>query len=103
MRGHHPLLFMRRGGYRPAVLWVDVGVDRLECWRDWAVECPHHAHVEIACTDDPSTLDLRFAVGLDVFVTQLPPASRQRAIDVALAIERHGSASIRIEADEADS
>ena len=90
---------MRRMGLRPAILWVDVGADRLRCWQDWPTEGTHHAHVEIPDTDDLATLDLRFAVGLDVLVTQLPPANRQRAIDVAIALERASARTIRIEAD----
>lgn len=68
MRGHEPLKAMRRQGVRPGVIFIDFGDEADGWWRMWPDECPGRAHVEIGENDMVSSLDLRFCVGMQVFV-----------------------------------
>lgn len=69
MKGHLPLIAMRRQGARPDVVFLDVDADRLEQWRNWPADCPSRATVQVDPTDSPARLDLRFLIGLLVVVS----------------------------------
>jgi len=68
MRGHEPLIALRRQGLRPVMAQIEVSDIEPLCLRDWQ----HNAGipvVHIEPTDSLSSLDLRFVVGLVVHVT----------------------------------
>ena len=67
MRGHLPILAMRRAGLRPTMVTMSDFPTETRCWRDWPEETAH-AEVEIDRTDTPARLDLRYLVGLTVMV-----------------------------------
>lgn len=68
MRGHEAIVRMRLRGLSPGVVFVHddlpTGDDQ---WRRWA-ELGEVATVELAATDRPKSLDLRFCVGLSVML-----------------------------------
>jgi hypothetical protein len=68
MRGQEQLIAMRKAGKKPRSVQIFVGHDPSEEWRDWHEVCARHAEIEIADDDFLSSLDLRFVVGLAVFV-----------------------------------
>ena len=67
MRGHEPLLAMRRSGHVPDWIYLDVDHDRLQSWRDWSEIDHRTARVLIEPTD--RHFDFRFAVGLPCYVS----------------------------------
>ncbi len=83
MRGHEPLLAMRRRGFRPAAVWlVDSPPPKpLSCgtrldW--WAFRKPLAAEVFVEPADSAARADLRFVIGMQVHV-QIANAGRMRA------------------------
>lgn len=66
MRGHTPLIAMRKAGFVPDWVFVETGPDVLEAWRDWPAIDNSRAQVQIEPTD--RHLDVRFAVGLLCYV-----------------------------------
>lgn len=64
MNGHEKILNMRRGGFKPAFVWLQ---DALHAPTDYAVT--------LAPTDNPESLDLRFLVGTTVMAES---SSRER-------------------------
>lgn len=76
MRGHEPLLAMRRKGLKPAGVWFALEADEghrswpqslgIE-WRRWP-NSTGHATVQIDPADSIGLLDLRFVVGLTAWV-----------------------------------
>lgn len=68
MRGHEPLLALRRRGAAPSSVWISDGDDAAGFWRDWPT-WSRSAHVEIQPSDSIALLDLRFVVGLLVFAS----------------------------------
>jgi hypothetical protein len=83
MRGHEPLLAMRRRGFRPASVWlVDsppptplLDGTRLD-W--WAFRDTPPAEIFVEPDDSPARVDLRFLLALTVHVL-MPDADRMRA------------------------
>jgi hypothetical protein len=69
MRGHEPLVAMRLRGRKPEACWI-VESDGLGITRDWQQWDASEAspHVLIEPGDQLQRLDLRFVVGLDVFL-----------------------------------
>lgn len=86
MRGHTPLIAMRQGGKRPAVVWIDIDPDPIRWWRMWHEVTPAMAHVQIDPDDDAGLLDMRFITDMPVIVSGVDP-DRVRAI--AAACHRH--------------
>jgi hypothetical protein len=66
MRGHEPILAMRKAGKRPAVVFLN-DYPGLPGELDWA-QHGEHATVEV-CGDQPELLDLRFLVGMRVSIS----------------------------------
>lgn len=69
MRGHQPLIAMRRNGKKPRLVCINahaVDASLLE-WNRWVETLPI-AQVEILPTESVASLDLRFLVGLPVVV-----------------------------------
>lgn len=62
MRGHEPILAMRKAGRRPAIVFLN----DFPCDTDWS-EWGDHATVCVA-DEVPEALDLRFVVGLTVSI-----------------------------------
>lgn len=96
MRGHEPLIAMRRRGLRPQAVWLvdDAPEKPLHCgtrldW--WAFRDPQPAQVCIDPSDSPVRADLRFVLGLPVHVLM---ADQQRMRDFAEAAQRAGAASV---------
>lgn len=69
MRGHEPLIAMRLGGMRPGTVQIYAGTDNSGACQDWQQTMPAHAQVEVSDDEPLSGLDLRFVVGMLVFVT----------------------------------
>lgn len=69
MRGHQPLIDMRRAGKAPRSVFVDAFEDHSQAWRDWPTVNPAAPQIEILPTEMLSGLDLRFVVGLIVILT----------------------------------
>jgi hypothetical protein len=82
MRGHHPIIAMRRKHVCPSLVLIDTDIDHLRCWRDWPAFDPSIAQVHIDADDIPSLLDLRWLVGITVIVSGSNP-ERVAAIDQA--------------------
>ncbi len=61
MRGHEPIIAMRRSGKRPGIVFLN----DFPCKTDWA-EYGEHATVQILPGEAIEALDLRFLVGLTV-------------------------------------
>ena len=78
MRGHEPLIAMRRSGVRPGCVFIDVGIPG-DLWREWPDHSPGRAIVSVEAGDMLSGLDLRWVVGMTVMV-EGHPASRVEAI-----------------------
>lgn len=82
MRGHQPIIAMRRRRICPAIVFIDTDYDALRCWRDWPSVDASVAEVQIDPGDIPELLDLRWLVGLKVIVTGSDP-QRVAAMDKA--------------------
>ncbi len=85
MRGHLPIIEMRRAGKRPSFVFIN---DWL-CPTDWAKH-GDHATVSVA-GDRIQTLDLRFLVGLRVSITS---HDEQRARALFEAAKAHGAQAV---------
>lgn len=68
MRGHEQLIEMRRAGYVPRVVMLDIGHDKLRMAADWLSLKPQIAYLTIVETETPSPADLRCVYGLLVLV-----------------------------------
>lgn len=96
MRGHEPLLAMRRRGLTPTSVWL-VDTPPPRPLRDgtrldwWAFRPALEAEVFIETADHPQRVDLRFVVGLPVHVQMADPV-RMRAF--AEAAQRAGAARV---------
>ena len=76
MKGHLPLLAMRRAGKVPAAVWLSLDPD--DSWRDWPQnlglswrkfpDAGGSAHILVEPHDNIRVLDLRFLVGLTAWV-----------------------------------
>ena len=91
MRGHLPLIAMRRRGLRPSLVWIDTDPDVLRCWRDWPTVDATVAHVQLGLDDSPALLDLRWLIGLNVIVSG---ADAQRVEAVGQACRDHEAARV---------
>lgn len=69
MRGHEPLLALRRKGLKPRMVFIDAFEDSDNSWRDWPTNDPTHPQIEVLADDSIAGLDFRFVVGLTVMVT----------------------------------
>lgn len=79
MRGHQPLIAMRRKGAKPAE-FVEVLAQAMPRG-DWAAREFAHGRVFVEPSDNPATLDLRFLVGCDVMVDGADPNTVQALHD----------------------
>jgi len=66
MRGHEPLIAMRKAGFVPDWIFIDMGEDALESWRDWPTMNNRRASILIEPKD--RHFDFRFAIGLPCYV-----------------------------------
>jgi len=64
MNGHDAIINLRRGGFKPAYVWLQD-----------ALRAPTDCAVTLSPTDNPETLDLRFLVGTTVMAES---ANRER-------------------------
>jgi len=71
MKGHKELLNMRMEGFKPRGLWVYYGQDSLKGWSTWSKSKDNflYPEIEILETEPLGTLDLRFAIELDVHIS----------------------------------
>ena len=90
MRGHMPILAMRRAGLAPTMVTLSDYPTETWSWRDWPQDTAH-AEVEIERADSIARLDLRYLVGLTVIVDG-DNANRVNAI--ADAAERAGAVRV---------
>ncbi len=87
MRGHEELIAMRLRGYAPRMVWIDAELNRLPMADDWHNESPAAAHLQLAPTENPATVDFRCVVGLDVWISG-DDAKRVRGIrDACIAAQ----------------
>lgn len=85
MRGHLPIIEMRRAGKRPSFVFIN---DWL-CPTDW-VQHGDHATVSVAGSNIAG-LDLRYLVGLKVSITSHDEARAKQLFEAA---KRHGAAVV---------
>lgn len=91
MRGHEPIVAMRRRRQVPMAVRLHVGGDLHETlWRDWPTYTGT-AQVHIPDSDNVERLDLRFVVGLLVWVDAYDEA---RMLAVEEAVKRAGAARV---------
>lgn len=69
MRGHEPIIAMRKRGVKPATVFIDTFEDPAKSWRLWPTVDQSLPQVEVLDADMLSGLDFRFLVGLRVVVT----------------------------------
>ena len=71
MKGHKELLNMRMEGFKPRGIWVYYGQDSLKGWSTWNKSKDNflYPEIEILETEPLGTLDLRFAIELDVHIS----------------------------------
>jgi len=90
MRGHEPLIAMRLRGRKPASVWVwdrdDFGMSK--AWHQRA-ESQAKPLVLIEPAENLQRLDLRFAVGLTVFIDTEQPERMQAMVDAFHAAGAH--------------
>lgn len=94
MIGHEPLIAMRRQGLKPdrAVIETDWGRGReRQCAAEWPANCPRSAWIFVEPTDSPRRIDLRFLVGMLVFVDGY---DRDRLMAVFDACQRANAARV---------
>lgn len=90
MRGHEPLIALRRRGLRPAL----VDIDLEPCpWRNWSTwpEWTTVPQIEVQPGDSIQLLDLRFLVGLTV---QVSGFNGPRVLALADACKAAGAARV---------
>lgn len=91
MRGHEPVIAMRRRRQAPMAVRLHVGGDLPEAlWRDWPT-FTGTAQVHIPDSDNLERLDLRFVVGLLVWVDAHDEA---RMLAVEDAVKRAGACRV---------
>ncbi len=81
MRGHQPLIDMRRRGLKPLLVDVDLEPNGCDDWPNWC----RTPIVQIEPKDAIHRIDLRFLVGLNVVVTGLDSSRVRRAFDACRA------------------
>ena len=97
MRGHGPLIAMRRRGVRPRFARFDL--DAVPAWRDWSTwpEWSDAALVEVQPSDAIARLDLRCAVGMPAVVMG---GSDERAAALFAALLQAGASRVLAFTDE---
>lgn len=84
MRGHEAVIAMRQRGRVPAAIRLHVGGDLpASLWREWP-DFTSTAQVHIPDEDNVRRLDLRFVVGLLVWVDGWAGAERVEAVETAV-------------------
>ncbi len=70
MRGHEPLIAMRRKGLVPSCAFINVDDDDcpLQMWRGWDREQPAIAQLMVERADAIERMDLRCLVGMKVHI-----------------------------------
>ena len=92
MKGHEPVLAMRRGGKRPLhVTLSNVAAAASEHWSQHHELAPF-PDVTVEPNDCPELLDLRFVVGLPVLVDIGPDVERMKRL--VLACEQAGASRV---------
>ena len=91
MKGHLPLIAMRRAGKAPVLVSLyDTDVCQWRDWQDWE-ELGALPQILIESTDAPHRLDLRFLVGLRVTIAV---SSADRLTALAGACRRAGAVQV---------
>ena len=90
MRGHEPLLAMRRAGKQPMHVELEISTRRPIEWHAFA-ELQKFPDVVVEPAESPELLDLRFCVGLLVFVRGEEPERVRRLV---LAAESAGASKV---------
>lgn len=90
MRGHLPIVTMRRAGYRPAVVFAEVSDTEPAAARNWHRDHPTIAMVWLEPADSVQRLDLRMLRGLVVGITA-EPQQRERALQFLAAVHAVGA------------
>jgi hypothetical protein len=67
MRGHEPLIALRRRGLKPGLVNIDLEPSPWRDWADWP-EWTAVPQIEVLPSDSIRLLDLRFLVGLHVML-----------------------------------
>lgn len=91
MLGHQPLIAMRRAGAMPDMVFVETSPELYASTEDWPEESPSRAQVRVTPNDPVHRLDLRFLIGLKVWVTG---TDADRVFAVAEACHRHQVARV---------
>ena len=76
MRGHEPIIAMRRTGKVPSIVFIN----EFPCATDWP-EFNDHATIQILRHEPIETLDLRFLMRLTVSISASSPERARRLFD----------------------
>lgn len=87
MRGHLPLLEMRRRGAVPEIVFVDTEPGRMRQWAEWPALHPDLATIEVEPGDPLNRLDLRCVVGLRVSVSGNDEARVRAVVEACIAAQ----------------
>lgn len=85
MRGADALRELRRDGYAPNLVIIDLDEDWLHSWREWERLNPTIAKLAPTPGEAPARADLRCVFGLTVFVTGDEPVSVRAWRDACIA------------------
>ena len=85
MRGADALRELRRDGYAPNLVIIDLEEDWLHSWREWDRLNPTIAKLAPTPGEAPARADLRCVFGLTVFVTGEEPAAVHAWRDACIA------------------
>ncbi len=87
MRGHEPIITMRRNGRKPATVYLETSMWAPE-WADWPRTDQVDARVHIEARDSIERLDLRFVIGCQV---RIDGNDQPRVRDLFAAARDHGA------------
>lgn len=85
MRGHEPLIALRKRRLKPQCVWVEVGFQHSRSPLDWPAETPGMATLSVDDADALSSLDLRCVTGLTTFVLGTEASRSARVRDICIA------------------
>jgi hypothetical protein len=84
--GQDSLIEMRRAGYTPDAVFLDINVPRAakgaDMWRDWALQIGQQCRIALEPDENLDRLDLRFLIGLNVLVFGGPAEQTEAVAEV---------------------
>jgi hypothetical protein len=91
VRGHEPIIELRRRGQRPVMIWIDCDGYNPGFAALARMGFPVDDHVELQATDQPHRMDWRFVTGL---VVKVDGSQERRVAAVARACAEAGARQV---------